>query len=243
MSYSAAVLDLDPYFYFPMSVFTQNAPEDFQENESGLVFGDYGIEKPEGFFSDQLKLFSGGYFSIDNSAELVASEFTYSFWLGSQVFDNPEIFSLHDSEQGFGLSYLNDSKVLIFTIYSDNSYAVSFEILKPSLITFVFSGSSVLFYINDSLASTHHSVTLPDSPQITLGSLKDLQALGEITFSDFFYIKQALSSQTIKMLYSLGIDGYETLSINEQTNVSITEGDKTFFQTAWQAYGEVTTKR
>ena len=243
MSYSSFVLDLDPYFYFPMNVFDNNIPVDFQEQEPGFIFGDYGIQETEKFFSNQITLFPGGYFLLPSNSELNSSEFTYSFWLGSQVFDSPEIFSIHESDQGFGVSYDNNSEELLLNVYSDSVYSVSLKISNPILISLVFSGGDVLVYINDSLFFTIPSVTIPASPEVALGTLKNLDGFGEIAVSDFFYAKEAFSISKIKDLYGLGFEGYETLIINKESPLSILEGNKTFFQTAWQSYGEITTKK
>jgi hypothetical protein len=243
MSYSSFVNDLEPYFYFPMNVFDQNIPVDFEEKESALIFGDYGIEESEKFFSNQLKLFPGAYFILSESSEFNSAAFTYSFWVGSQAFDSPEIFSLHNSQDGFGISYLNESEEVVLTVYSDSSYAIPFKISEPVLISLVLSGNDLFVYLNDSLAYTYSSINIPAEPEVTLGTLSGLDGQGELSVSDFFYIKQALSGQQISTLYLLGFEGYETLEIKEASPLSILEGNKTFFQTAWQSYGEVTTKR
>lgn len=243
MSYSSFVLDLDPYFYFPMSVFDNNVPVDFQEQEVGSVVGDYGIEETEKFFSNQITLFPGGYFLLPSNSELTDSEFTYSFWLSSQVFDNPEIFSIHDSSQGLGISYDNSSEELLLEVYSEAIYSLPLKISSAVLITLVFSSGDALIYVDDSLFFTLPSVSVPTDPEVTLGTLKNLEADGEVSVSDFFYTKQALSALEITNLYILGFKGYENLSISKESALTILESDKTFFQTAWQSYGEITTKR
>lgn len=249
MSYSSKIVDLNPYFYFPMDIKDGLLPLDLQENVSPLIIGDYGYELSTRFFSGPIDLSPGSLFILESSEDFSASEATYSFWASSDLAEQVvDIFSIHSGSDGVGVSYFKnnsgegDSEVtLYFYDQATESFALEFD--EPLLFTLTVSSGVLSFYINNELIFDTGSFTIPASPEIVLGGLSDSAGEGTIRVSDFFYLQSALSLFEISNLYSLGYDGFELLSVDSASSLTINDADNDFLQTAWQAYGEVTTKR
>ena len=249
MSYSAAILDLNPYFYFPMDIKNGLLPLDLQENVSSLVVGDYGYELSRRFFSGPLDLPPGSLFVLESSEDFSGPEATYSFWASSDLVEEVvDIFSIHSGSDGVGISYFKDdsgegaSEVALY-FYDQSTEFFALEFNEPLLFTITVSAGVLSFYINNELVFDTGSFTIPASPEIFLGGLSDSAGEGTIRVSDFFYVQSALNLSEISNLYSLGYDGFELLSVDSASSLTINDVDNDFLQTAWQAYGEVTTKR
>lgn len=244
MSYSSEIVDLNPYFYFPMDIKDGILPLDLQEEVSPSIIGDYGYELSTKYFSGPLDLLSGSLFILESSEDFSSSEATYSFWVSSDLVEQTiDIFSIHSGNEGVGVSYFKDESEITLHFYSQGteSFAVDFD--EPLLITLTVSSGVISFYINKELVFNTSSFTIPAAPEIFLAGLSDAIGAGSIRVSDFFYLQSALILSEIANLYSLGYEGFVLLSLDSVSSLTINDSDNTFLQTAWQAYGEVTTKK
>ena len=244
MSYSSKIVDLNPYFYFPMDIKDGLLPLDLQENVVPVIIGDYGYELSVRFFSGPLDLDSGSLFILQSSEEFFSSEATYSFWASSDVVEQTiDIFSIHSGSDGLGVSYFKDESEITVHFYGEGTQSFTIDFDEPLLFTITISSGTLSFYINSDLIFSTGSFTIPASPEIFLGGLSDAIGAGAIRVSDFFYLQSALGLSEISNLYSLGYDGFELFSLDSGSSLIINDVDNDFLQTAWQAYGEVTTKR
>jgi len=244
MSYSSLVNDLDPYFYFPMGVRENFIPLDIVGDLQPFVEGDYGFERQQRFFSDPINILEGSYFLLDQSSDFSSPSATYSFWLDSDLVEEfTEIFSIHDSIEGFGLSYSKEDFKFVVEFYEESTSEISFDLKDPVLITFVVSSGNLSFYVDEELVLQTSNFSIPAQPVITLGTLRGLLGRGELRISDFFYLQSDISAINVANLYSLGFDGYEIFSLDSSSTISLNDVDNKFIQTAWQAYGEITTKK
>lgn len=244
MSYSSLVNDLDPYFYFPMEIKENLIPLDVAGSLEPSIEGDYGYEQQKKFFSDPINILEGSYFILQQSSDFSAPSSTYSFWFDSDlVEDITEIFSIHDNISGVGLSYSKINSEFIIKIYGGSSFSVEYELKDPILVTFIASSSGLVLYLNDEIVLTVGNFTLPSEPTLALGTLNSLQGLGDARIADFFYVQSEISIFDVKSLYSLGFNGYEVFSLDSGSTITINDLQNDFLQTAWQSYGEITTKK
>ena len=253
MSFASAVLDLNPYFYFPMEIKRNYIPVDIVADIEASVVGDYGYDQQKNFYSNSLTIFEGSSFNIDESSEFDFSPATFGFWLDSDfVEDYTDIFSLNSDDAGVGISYSKQTNEITIHNYSGSNFVYDFEFDQPSLIVieiipeFSFEPvlpNSISFKINSEIVHTQSDFLFPETPKITLGSLEDNEARGEIRISDFFYLQSSISQYNIENLYSLGFSGYEIFPFNSSSSVTLNDSSNKYLQTAWQAYGEITTKK
>ena len=244
MSYSSKIVDLNPYFYFPMDIKDGFLPLDLQGKVSPSIVGDYGYELSTKYFSGPLDLLSGSLFILESSEDFSSPEATYSFWASSDLIEQTiDIFSIHSGDEGVGLSYFKDESELTIHFYGEGTESFTIDFDEPLLFTVTVSSETFSLYVNNELIFSAGSFTIPASPEIFLGSLSDAVGAGTIRISDFFYLESALILPEIANIYSLGYDGFELLSLDSASSLTINDSDNNFLQTAWQAYGEVTTKR
>lgn len=253
MSYSNAVLDLSPYFYFPMEVKFNLNPVDIVSDLEFNSVGDYGYEISPRFYSNSINLPDGSYGYIDPSSDFNSSPATFGMWISSDlVEDSIEIFSIHSESQGFGLSYSTITSELTFHNYSGSSSVFSVDLSSPSLVTIeivpdlvVFgpASDSVEIKINSETIYSVSGFSISGEPEINIGSLNDNEGRGQLNISDFFYLQSTISQYNIENLYSLGYEGYDIFPFTSSSDIIVSDANNTFLQTAWQAYGEVTTKK
>lgn len=244
MSYSSGVLDLQPYFYFPMDIKDGLVPLDVQENVTPVISGDYGYEISTRFFSGPLELPSNSFFLLPDSSDFFSAEATYSFWVSSDlVEDTLDIFSIHSGSDGVGISYFTPESELTLHFYNQSTESFALDFKEPVLFTITVASGTITFYVNNEIIFDSSNFAIPANPEIALGSLSDFAAAGAARFSDLFYSQSALNVFQINNLYSLGYNGYEELKVDSASSILINDVDNSFLQTTWQAYGEVTTKR
>jgi hypothetical protein len=219
-------------------------PVDLVDDLEPFIDGDYGYERQVKFSSDPINILDGAYLLLDESSDFFSESATYSFWFDSDLVEEViDIFSIHDNSEGVSLSYSTQESKFIVGFYGSSSVEEFFEISEPVLITFAVLNGNLSFYVNDEVLLTTSSFSIPGTPEITLGSLENLEGLGQSKISDFFYLQYGLSQVDIENLYSLGFEGYENFSLDSSSSISLADVDNDFLQTAWQAYGEVTTKQ
>jgi hypothetical protein len=253
MSYSSLINDLTPYFYFPMDIKKDLLPVDVISDIQPFIEGDYGYDQQKRFYSNSLTLFEGSSFNIAESSEFDFSPATFGFWLDSDfVEDYTDIFSVHSGNTGIGMSYSKETNQITIHNYSGFGFVQDFEFDQPSLIVIEITPelsfepmltNSVDFKINSEIVHNQSNFLFPETPQITLGSLNDNQARGQISVSDFFYLQSTISQNNVENLYSLGYNGYEKLQIDSNSSIIVNDVNNDFLQTAWQSYGEITTKK
>lgn len=258
MSFSSAVFDLNPllnpYFYFSMEERINYFPVDIVSDIEAEIQGDYEFEAASKALNSSLNLFDGTYFKIPASVDFESSPASFGMWLKSDLIeDQIDIFSIHSDSSGIGLSYSTINSEITIHNYSGSSFTYSFNFPENAFLTIqiepefgfgVPEGSNYIsFKINSESFHGQAEFFIPDAPEITVGSLQDGESRGQIAVSDLFYIQSTVSQYNIENLYSLGLNGYEIFPFDSSSAITLNDSSNTYLQTAWQAYGEITTKK
>lgn len=254
MSFASAVLDLNPYFYFSMEQKINYFPVDIISDEEAIIYGDYEFEAASKGLSDSLNIFDNTYFQIPGSADFESSPATFGMWISSDFAeDEIDIFSIHSNSDGIGISYsITNSEITIHN-YNGVNFTESFDFPDNAFLTVQIEpeigfgvdpdSNSIVFKINSEVIHSQAGFFIPDFPDIVLGSLQNGEARGQITVSDLFYLQSTISQYNIENLYSLGLNGYEIFPFDSSSSITFNDSSNTYLQTAWQAYGEITTKK
>lgn len=250
MSFSSAVTDLNPYFYFPMEEKINYFPVDIISDAEAIIQGDYGFEASSRALSASLNLFDNTYFQIPASVDFESSPATFGMWLKSDlVEDDIDIFSIHSDTEGIGVSYSTINSEITIHNYNGTDFTYALEFPDNVFLTIQIepepdpNSNSISFKINSESIHNQSAFFIPDVPEITIGSLQDGEARGQITVSDLFYLQSTISQYNIDNLYSLGLNGYEIFPFDSSSSITFNDSSNTYLQTAWQAYGEITTKK
>jgi len=235
MSYLAAVAELEPYFYFPMTeVGEDNFPLDLSGNSESNILGFFEYKKKYPLLGRFLSLTSDGSISFLNLGSGLENS-TLCFWLffgkNSQQIINIAGLSLQ--------SFYSDG---VFSIVADSAVIAQFSDPRPIFISIVFdeafeSGFTLLqgfVYVNGDEAWS-----FPAQPfsEISFGGQGDLD-IAEVSF-----FKKVLSDSEILSLSDVGLTGSDIFALDSGSRMSFSGDFKSHFQTVWQAYGIITTKR
>lgn len=254
MSFSSAVTDLNPYFYFPMEERINYFPVDIISDSEAIIQGDYGFEAPSRALSASLNVFDNTYFKIPASVDFESSPATFGMWLKSDLAeDQIDIFSIHSETDGIGVSYSTVNSEITIHNYGGTDFTYPLDFSENVFLTIQIEpeigfgidpdSNSISFKINSESIHNQSAFFIPDVPEITIGSLQDGEARGQITVSDLFYLQSTISQYNIENLYSLGLNGYEIFPFDSSSSITFNDSSNTYLQTAWQAYGEITTKK
>jgi hypothetical protein len=235
MSYSAIISDINPYFYFPMSARDQQGlPLDLSNNSEANIDGFFEYKKLDNIFGPFLFLASGGPLSFSNlGAGLETS--TLSFW--TRIGKNfQEIINIG------GLELQSSYSDGVFSIVANSQVVVQFQEEQSVFISIVFdeiivfgSLSRVGFlYVNGEMVYSFPAQVFNEIV---------FQGENEIFVAEIFFVKQPLTPQLILSLFNIGSTGSDIVRVNTGSEISFSGSFKSQFQTVWQAYGIITTKR
>lgn len=223
MSYLAAVADLEPYFYFPMTVRRENNfPLDFSSNSEATVDGFFEYKRVSSLIGPFLSLTTGGPLSFSNLGGGLDSS-TLSFWIFSNE-TSEEIINIG------GLDLQSSDTEGIFSIVANSAVVAQFQEREVIAISIVFDASDGFLYINGAQA---YSFPAQSFTEIVFGGEN------ELVISEVSFFKSVLSSEDILNLYNVGITGGEIAEISIQSDLSFSGNIKSLVQTVWQAYGIV----
>lgn len=223
MSYLAAVADLEPYFYFPMTVRRENNfPLDFSSNSEATVEGFFEYKRLSSLIGPFLSLTTGGPLSFSNLGGDLGSS-TLSFWIISNE-TSEEIINIG------GLDLQSSDTEGVFSIVANSSVIAQFQEREIIAISIVFDGTDGFLYIN---GTEVYSFPAQSFSEIAFGGTFE-PVIAEISF-----FKSVLSPEDILNLYNVGITGGELASVSVESGLSFSGDIKSLVQTVWQAYGIV----
>jgi hypothetical protein len=242
MAYLPYANDLSPALYFSFSIVDQN------QNPINLI-GQESIIFPEEYFytdeKDHLNRFvalpNQSYGSVEEPASL-SSSVSLAFWFAPlEESSTYEIFSWKDQNNFVELEFDQESSV--FNINTSSDGQDSFAAPEADLYFFVlnFDDGSFTAFLN---AEQVYSLSLPrPESSITFGSLDDLSGIGDSSFGEIIIFDYVLSNQEISILFDLGLLGFQRAVIESGSQIGFSDAFGSALQTAWQAYGNIFTKR
>lgn len=223
MSYLAAVADLEPYFYFPMTSRRENNfPLDFSGNSEATVEGFFEYKRLSDLVGPFLFLTTGGPLSFSNLGSNLQNS-TLSFWIFSNE-TSEEIVTIG------GIDLQSSDTDGVFSIVANSSTVAQFNEREAIAISIVFDDSSGLLYINGQQV---YSFATESFSEVTFGGL------GELAIAEISFFKSSLDPEEILNLYNVGITGGELAYISVESGLSFSGEIKSLIQTVWQAYGIV----
>lgn len=227
MSYSSVFVDKNPYFYFPMSARLENDfPLDFSSNSTSVVNGFFSYEHVNDYLGSFVHLFDGSSLEILDFGDNL-SDFTLGFWVFTTK-NTKNIISIAGAQIEAEYSEGNVSIIV------NSSPAASFA--EKELVNIVVSvtNSTGIVYVNGQNVATFTS----SEPESIIFSSN-----GEIFASHVYFFQSLLSEDEISALFDLGATASEIIKIDSESEISFFGDLKSHFQTTWQAYGIITTKR
>ncbi len=225
--YSAILSDIDPYFYFPMTArSSDDFPVDFSNNSSIEIQGFFSYEHVSDFLGPFLHLFNNSTASISELGQDLEQS-TLSFWAlatkNTKSIINIAGATIQAESSGDSLSiFVNSSLISSFPIKSIINFAL------------VFDDSAGIVYINGEQAATFTATSLESV---------SFSADEELFVSEIVFFKEIISAQQILSLFNIGSTGSDIVRVDTGSEISFSGSFKSQFQTVWQAYGIITTKR
>jgi hypothetical protein len=227
MSYSAILSDLQPYLYFPMTARTQDdVAIDFSNNSALEITGFFSYEHVNDFLGPFLHIFNGSVAEFTPLGDNL-DQVSLGFWV-LMTENTKSIVNIA------GVDIEGDFSNGLIDVSVDSSVVASFEpreIVNFFVVIDNFSGN---VYINGSLAASFSASSLENLVFTTIG---------ELYFTEVTLFKDILTEQQILSLFNIGSTGSDIVRIDTQSQLSFFGDFKSQFQTVWQAYGIVTTKR
>lgn len=227
MSYSAVVAESEPYFYFPMTARLENGfPIDFSGNSLLEVEGFFDYRRINDFLGPFLHLFD------ESSAQITQfnqnlTQFSVSLWIFAD-YNSSDIVSLA------GLTLQSNYSEEVWSLVANSSVVFQSAPGETVNICVVFNESSGFVYVNGSQVYS-----------FTPGALDEINFLseGEKVVGEISFYERVLSDEEILSLFNVGFTGSDIVSLSTESQISFSGDFKSHFQTVWQAYGIITTKK
>jgi hypothetical protein len=237
MSYSFIVSEDEPFFYFPMTARLESGfPVDFVGNS---------LMEIEGFFdyvhvNDLLGSFL--HLSPGSSAEVLQfdenlSNFSVVFW----IFSNKSSSDIIDIA---GIKIQSNYSDENYSIVANSSTIAQFLSDKLINIAVTFENLTAKVYVNSEEVYSLEPTFLPGGGAAA-GELSDIifGGEGELLASHISFFERTVSENEIKTLFNVGSTGSDIIKVETGSQISFSGLFKSHFQTIWQAYGIITTKK
>lgn len=237
MSYSFIVSEDEPYFYFPMTARLENGfPIDFVSNSLMEIEGFFDYVHVNNLLGSFLHLSPG------SSAEVLQfnenlNNFSVVFW----IFSNKSSSDIIDI-----------AGIKIQSNYSDENYSIvanSSTIAQSSSgelinIAITFENMTAKVYVNSEEVYLLEPSFSPGGGAAA-GDLSDIVfgGAGDLSVSHISFFERTVSENEIKTLFNVGSTGSDIVKVSTESRILFFGDFKSHFQTVWQTYGIITTKK
>jgi hypothetical protein len=230
MSYTTSALNLNPRTYFDFSVVDANFfPVDLERLATISISGPFYYYNSDLFVGKFLVLPQQSSASIPHYYEY---PYSLTFW-GKHFNQNAYFIEWGGSGDGLAVFYDENIDKIVVNIKSYQSVVVD---------------ASEYFYFFAEIQQNFIKIYI-NAEEIYSGPFNDVLndiffgSSGAIAISDLAFIDPGININEIVNLYSLGLNNYYSFNIKDPSSVSFSDRILSKLQTAWQAYGEITTKR
>jgi hypothetical protein len=234
MIYTGLIKKLSPVAYVPMSVGTPGSIVDVISGTQSNLVGSATRETINSQLNKGIRLSADSYFTLESASSFPATG-TVSFWANAteQTGLIGEVFGNQFSKIGGVLEHTDDTTGGTIASPQPDSDII--------MITVSYSPSETKIYINsDTVLDLAYGST--PSQYIYFGAISDAPGSSPNAYSDIFVLNYRISDSQVQNLYSVGVNGYETVSIDSSSNINLSDSDPELLQTSWQAYGIVMVK-